>query len=941
MANHNILSQGTRFSLVALMAAACGLPDIEGLADDGANPALDGPVNPDGLTGDDANDPGDEDVDDGDDGAGIEFDFDCIKIDRAEEPLLVPPAGLRVNFRVRDCNGDPVPVLSPENLRVINDEKGEEFGAGKEGGGISDLGVPTSYGLYSVIALDMSDSIFKRGAVDHVIDGALTYLDKIAVTPSAETKHEVAVIAFGRPDAFEVVQSFTLDHTSAREAIEALRTSESRGSTDLYGAYLEGLQMVGERSMNEELSERFFVMLTDGTHESGNEEFLRNNALTMKAATSANIYVIGIEGNYDAEKLAELTTTNENFVHVDDALALQNAFSRVATRVDAAARSNYVVGVCSPIALGEKSSLTIQVQMDGSGGSEPTDTVTLAYDVAPLNGDVASCNPYDIAHNQLACDDEGVCTIACVAMECGCDAGIACGSCGEGTMCSEDNLCVPGDGPGPGDESCGDSGSDDPPGAVGIDIGILEANQGVGIKLAHAGNLIETSSRNAPLVRDREVTMRASWTLDSSWQSRPVLARLRIYDTEGVATVLDDTRDVAAASSFDNLDASFHWFVPAEAIQPGARYSVSLHEVDDADPGTSSAAAPRLPETGSAELGVPGDHTRLHVTLVPIRHKLDGCDKTGDATGMKPVFADALFAQYPVSHVELAVHPTPYTFTQPLTPSGWNSLVAGLSQQRVVDNARPDTFYYGVVRACGSTNGIGGVGYVPWNAGTIGSAPHRTSTGVESVRVFLHELGHNHGRKHVRCSGSEANVDANYPHAGGLIGIWGHDVNTHALYEPQRTDFMTYCGNNWISDYGWGQAQKVIAEIDGWAHQGRALGPDDRVLMGLVSRDGQATWWTAYGRVDSMPNGDAPAIEFYADGDRIAAVVPEYGLLSDDETLVITAPLPADFDRVTSFRHVDHVDAPADDEHGSHRASWPAVKRWTTTSIDDVNLVAR
>ncbi|TPV92461.1 MAG: VWA domain-containing protein [Myxococcales bacterium FL481] len=943
MLKHSRIRNTARLSLAALLATGCGIAELDGLSGDG--PDLD---DEDGLLAPDDTEGVDEDLPDSasstgevdDQGAGpqVEFDFDCIKIDRAEEPLIVPPAGLRVNFRVRDCNGDPVPALSPSDLKVINDEKGEEFGTGNEGGGISDLGVPSSYGLYSVIALDMSDSIFKRGAVDHVLDGALEYLDKIAVSPSPDTIHEVAVVAFGRPEAFEVVQSFTGDHAEARAAIESLRDSESRGSTDLYGAYLQSLEMVEERGAEQALSERFFVVLTDGTHESGNEAYLRDQALARKEDAASNIYVIGIEGNYDAEKLAELTTTSENFVHVDDTLALQNAFSRVAKRVDAASRSNYVVGVCSPIALGQQSSLTIEVRLDGSDGSEPTDAVTLPYNVAPLNGDVASCNPYDIAHSQLACDDEGICSLACVEMTCGCDAGIKCGTCGEGSMCSEDNVCVPGEGPGPGEDSCAEDGDNDPPGAVGIEIGEIEANQGVGVTLMRDDSIVEPANRNAPIVRNRPVTVRASWSLESSWQPREVLARLRLYDAEGLATVFDDSRTIDAASQFDRLDGSFFWQIPADLIQPGSRYSVSLHEIDETEPGTSPAPPARVPEIGSSDLGVRNDHAKLHVTLVPVRHQLNDCDQTGDAAGMREVFHAAMYAQYPVQSLELAVHPTPYTFGQALTRDGWTSLVSGLAQQRVADNAPAHTFYYGVVRACGSTQGIGGVGFVPWNAGSVGSAQYRTSVGLESVRVFLHEIGHNHGRKHVACSGSEAGVDPGYPHPGGVIGVWGHDLHTLALHSPQRTDFMSYCGNNWVSDYGWGQAYDTIAEIAGWSHQGPRLTADDVVLTGLISPDGRAIWWTAPGRVEALAQADAPALEFRRGDELIASVVPAYGILSDDQTLVISAPLPNSFDEVTSLRHVAGPVVHSHQDHVHHHArqAWPSVVPWASTPTTNV-----
>ena len=189
-----------------------------------------------------------------------------------------------MNFRVLDCNGDPLPPLQAENFAVINDEKGLAFGTGLEGGSISGLGMPSNYGLYSVIALDMSDSIFNSGAVDDVIDGARTYLDQLESAPAPNHGHKVALVAFGRPEAYELVADFSSDFEALRGSLEQLRQGESRGSTDLYGAYIQALELVGKQGSDLDLVERFVVVLTDGTHEAGAEEAMQAEALAAEIA---------------------------------------------------------------------------------------------------------------------------------------------------------------------------------------------------------------------------------------------------------------------------------------------------------------------------------------------------------------------------------------------------------------------------------------------------------------------------------------------------------------------------------------------------------------------------------------------------------------------------------------------------------------------------------
>ena len=318
---------------------------------------------------------------------------ECIRIDRTEGLTIVPPAGVRVPFRVLDCDGLPVRRLTNEDVAIINDEKDEPFGAGLEGGGVSGVGTPSNFGLFTVLALDMSDSIFNAGALDDVIDGAQGFVNALVRDAPTGLRHQVALIAFGRPDTVEVVQPLTDDPEVLTGTLEGLRGSQSRGSTHLYGAYMMAADLVesGLAGSAGDLVEGFVVILTDGTHEAGDEDNLRQQALAARGASRATIYSIGIQGNYDESKLTELASRPTNFVRVENADALDEAFGEVGRRVEAIAQSNYVVGVCTPVSLGTPS-LTIRVNVAGQSVE-----TTLSYAVGSLNGDVAGCDAGAVA----------------------------------------------------------------------------------------------------------------------------------------------------------------------------------------------------------------------------------------------------------------------------------------------------------------------------------------------------------------------------------------------------------------------------------------------------------------------------------------------------------------------------------------------------------------
>jgi hypothetical protein len=129
----------------------------------------------------------------------------------------------------------------------------------------------------------------------------------------------------------------------------------------------------------------------------------------------------------------------------------------------------------------------------------------------------------------------------------------------------------------------------------------------------------------------------------------------------------------------------------------------------------------------------------------------------------------------------------------------------------------PNTRYYGVVsdagglfmRGCAEIGGRFGSG--PAGPGTFGW----DNDGAYTDWYGGHEIGHMYGRKHPGFC-DETDDDDSYPFAKGLIGsitgdFQGFDAGDTALGPPQQlldwrkgwSDLMTYCDNQWISDYSY------------------------------------------------------------------------------------------------------------------------------------------
>lgn len=313
-----------------------------------------------------------------------------LALDR-EVAREVPPNGVAVAFRALSPYDGPVPPLQPEDVEVINDQTGLPFSASAEGGAGTYLGPNDAAEAWSILALDFSHSIFDSGAEGDVVAGAQAYIDATLNSGEGELPHKVAILAFGAPDLLGPVSEFTDDPVALRAALESARAQGDRGSTDLYGAYIEAVRTIDLVGSEDALVDRFVVVMTDGTHEAGDIAQRRAIALTEQRGTDATIFTVGIRGDYDPDSLAELASSPSEFLQVEQSGDLVSAFEAAAERTLALARSNYVVGICTPVALGDPS-LTLRVT---SGNDEAHFTVH--YSTENLDGSIQSCDPRTVA----------------------------------------------------------------------------------------------------------------------------------------------------------------------------------------------------------------------------------------------------------------------------------------------------------------------------------------------------------------------------------------------------------------------------------------------------------------------------------------------------------------------------------------------------------------
>ncbi len=166
-----------------------------------------------------------------------------------------------------------------------------------------------------------------------------------------------------------------------------------------------------------------------------------------------------------------------------------------------------------------------------------------------------------------------------------------------------------------------------------------------------------------------------------------------------------------------------------------------------------------------------------------------------------------------------------------------------------------NTRYYGVVSDNAGTMFMRGCGEsIP---GTYGSGPsgnppdegYNWDTDSSYADWYGgHELGHLYGRKHPGYCDGNSHDDDHYPYGGGLIGgslvngiladNQGVDVGDSSLglstqlldWRTGATDVMTYCDNEWMSDYTY---EGILANLCGHEQQNC---PDHAELTAARSR---------------------------------------------------------------------------------------------------------
>lgn len=294
------------------------------------------------------------------------------------------PNNVWVFFTVEDGE-DPVPGLAAEDFDIYEDDSLVSVFESKQ----TIQNPEVAAVMYTLLLLDMSGSVTESGQADLVVDAAQSFTEKVSKT------QKVAVYAFDGDKKIRSVVRFTGTKGSVDGGLEGLRGYTPRDpSTNLHGAVVEGLDVLRAELDKDKRPLKFgtVVVFTDGTDRAARvteEEMVE--ALGQPEYDDFQIFAIGVGAEIEESALSKVGRDGTELV-ADDA-NVQEAFDRVAQRIEDQGKRFYLLSYCTPARNGEH---TVRIKANAGKNAQrkvrKSGEVSWTFDATGF-GPPPECNP--------------------------------------------------------------------------------------------------------------------------------------------------------------------------------------------------------------------------------------------------------------------------------------------------------------------------------------------------------------------------------------------------------------------------------------------------------------------------------------------------------------------------------------------------------------------
>lgn len=294
------------------------------------------------------------------------------------------PNNVWVFFTVEEGE-EPVAELTAEDFAIYEDEKLVSTFESQQ----TIQNPEVAAVMYTLLLLDMSGSITESGSADIVVDAAKSFVERVGKS------QKVAVFAFDGDKKIRSVVRFTEAKGSVEGGLEGLRSYKAKDpSTNLHGAVVQGLDVLRKALDKDKRPLKFgtVVVFSDGTDRAARvtkEEM--TEALGQSDYRDFEIFAIGVGGEIEEQSLGEIGRDGTELV--EDGSNVQEAFERVARRIEAHAKRFYLLSYCTPARNGEHT-VRIEAQADrnAKGRARKTGSVSWTFDATGF-GPPPACDP--------------------------------------------------------------------------------------------------------------------------------------------------------------------------------------------------------------------------------------------------------------------------------------------------------------------------------------------------------------------------------------------------------------------------------------------------------------------------------------------------------------------------------------------------------------------
>lgn len=252
---------------------------------------------------------------------------------------------------VVDQVGNPVTTLNDLIFTLTESQNSQDFP-------VNNFSVEfTNESLSIAIVLDYSQSIFDSGVVTAMENGAVTFINQLAVDDEAE------IIKFN--EIVSVIQPFTTDKNALIAAVDSVFPSAE--VTELYLATIQGID---DAALRTAMNRKAVVVITDGRNFSFSPEVTVDTVIDEANEKDIPVFTIGIGADINVDNLTKLAEeTGGLFYQAPNSNDLAEIYEELA---EALIKNQFVFTYSSALTGGvpEPATLTVEAEYKGLTDSD-------------------------------------------------------------------------------------------------------------------------------------------------------------------------------------------------------------------------------------------------------------------------------------------------------------------------------------------------------------------------------------------------------------------------------------------------------------------------------------------------------------------------------------------------------------------------------------------